>query len=120
MASFFTYSQAKYLLNVFENMIEVGMIDFKKIIKNRNLKRDFKLKYIDNYENNFLVYSLSPVKDWVLIMYIWRLLENVHSELKYLDNEIIEKFSILVSSIIDSTENMKEVYSLLTDKCFNK
>ena len=53
-------------------------------------------------------------------MYIVRLLEGVHSELKHLDHNIYQKYSEIVCEIIDSTENMKEVYLLLTDKCFNR
>ena len=47
-------------------------------------------------------------------------LEEVHLELKYSNHMLYDKYSNVVNSIIDATESMKEVYSLLTDKCFNK
>ena len=63
MTSFFTYSQAKYLYNIFEKLTDVGVVDITKVIKSKNVQDTSKHDYLDKFENNFLVYSLSPVKD---------------------------------------------------------
>ena len=120
MIPFFSYSQGKKLISVFEKLLDQGNMNgdhSSKVRKSENLENK---NWIDKLENNFLIYSTSPVKDWVLIMYVWKQLEEVHLDLAYLDHLIYEKYSKLVNKIIDATESMKDVYSLLTDKCFNK
>jgi len=44
----------------------------------------------------------------------------VQHETKYLNKDIIEKYSLIVTKILDSTERIKDIYLMLTEKCFNK
>ena len=58
MLKFFSYSQGKYTIQILEKLIEVGNLELSNIFQD-NLKKD----RFDKYQNNFIVYSLSPVKD---------------------------------------------------------
>jgi len=71
---------------------------------------------LDNFQNNFVVYSLNPVKDCVVIMYISRLLEDIHPDIKHINKGVIEKYSHLVNHIIDATQDVKEINLMLTQK----
>ena len=115
MLKFFSYSQGKYAIQIFEKLIEVGNIELLNIFQDNSKKDRF-----DKYQNNFIVYSLSPVKDWVLIMYLWYQFEQKNEQLKHLTKEIYVKYSEIVNEILDATEDMQLVYSMLTEKCFNK
>ena len=72
MLDFFSYSQGKYLIKIFNNLLEVGVINISEVMKNSHLKEGIKYRRLNNYENNMIVYSISPFKDWVMIAYIWK------------------------------------------------
>lgn len=58
MLKFFSYSQGKYTIQILEKLIEVGNLELSNIFQDNSKKERF-----DKYQNNFIVYSLSPVKD---------------------------------------------------------
>ena len=98
----------------------MGSLDMSKCLKNALKNKNMNQNYLDSFQNNSIVYSLNPVKDCVIIMYIWKLLENTHSDIKHINKGVIEKYSHLVNHIIDSTDDVKEVYLMLTQKWFNR
>ena len=121
MLNYFNFQQAKYFIDIAQRLISVGVKE-KATLTDVLRKRIVKTRHetVDNFQNNFLVYSLSPVKDAVLIMNIIVTLEQKHQEVKYIDKHIIESYSKLVNLILDNTEDIKEVYLMLTQKCLNK
>jgi len=120
MITFFSYSQGKRLISIFNKLIEIGKINTKVDINSGRYDHRVHSKFIDKLENNPFVYSISPIKDCIMVMYICRLLENSHPELEYLNKSTIQRYSKIVNRIIDNTESMKEIYNILTDKCFNE
>jgi hypothetical protein len=91
MMNYFTSTQAKYFLEIVTKLLKVGI----KQRPNKNSKEHFKTQQInslDNYQNNFLVYSLAPVKDIIMILLLIKMLEEIHKEIIHLDQEIIEDY----------------------------
>jgi len=63
MLDFFTYAQGKYLIKIFSNLLEMGTIKVTELMKNSSLKEEMKSRRLDHFENNMIVYSISPLKD---------------------------------------------------------
>ena len=63
MLDFFTYAQGKYLIKIFSNLLEMGTINVTELMKNSSLKEEMKSRRLDHFENNMIVYSISPFKD---------------------------------------------------------
>ncbi|CAI2386274.1 unnamed protein product [Moneuplotes crassus] len=119
MISYFSFQQGKYLLNIFETLIDVGEIDLSRILKAQGLKK-INHDCIDKYENNFIVYSSAPMKECAMIIYICKLLEGFYEQLKHPTLNVVEVYSNMVVKILDNTQALSQVYTMLTDKCFNR
>jgi len=62
MINFFSYSQGKYLLNILIKLADVGIIEESDSDGEVSPKINLTHKRFNNFENNFLVYSSSPLK----------------------------------------------------------
>ncbi|CAI2359412.1 unnamed protein product [Moneuplotes crassus] len=120
MIHFFSFAQSKYFISIMDGLIEVGKIDTSKLwvpMKDRHNSEEARF---DRFENNFATYSLSPVKDCILVMFICSKLGDIHNETRHINQDVIQKYSGLVNELLDGVEDMNKVYSILTCKCFNK
>ena len=63
MVPFFSYSQGKKLFSVFGKLVEQGTISQEGSLNIEKSEKLNSMKTIDKLENNFLIYSISPVKD---------------------------------------------------------
>jgi hypothetical protein len=91
MVNHFTYTQAKYFIEIVTKLLKVGIKQKPK----KSFKELFKMlqsNSLDNYQNNFLVYSLAPVKDIIMILLLIKKLEEIHKEIIYLDRDIIDDY----------------------------
>ena len=70
MINFFNYPQGKYLLSILLKLSDVGIMQESNLRKEMSPNNSSKFMRFDNLENNFLIYSASPVKQCVLIMNI--------------------------------------------------
>jgi hypothetical protein len=91
MVNHFTFTQAKYFIEIVTKLLKVGIKQKPK----KSFKELFKMlqsNSLDNYQNNFLVYSLAPVKDIIMILLLIKKLEEIHKEIIYLDRDIIDDY----------------------------
>ena len=70
MIKFFNYSQGKYLLKILSKLSDVGIMTELKRRNEASPNNTSNYVRLNNLENNFLIYSVSPVKQCVLIMNI--------------------------------------------------
>ena len=88
------------------------------MVQSRNSRKlnDGKL---DNFQKNFMVFSLNPIKECVMIVNIIMLLRYKFHEIKYITNYLIADYSTAVNLILNSTEDISLVDRMLTDELLN-
>ena len=66
------------------------------------------------------VFSNSPVKDAVFILYLIFKFSKKYRQLNLISQNLVEKYSKFVCNILDNTESVKEAHKILTQKTMNK
>ncbi|CAI2371659.1 unnamed protein product [Moneuplotes crassus] len=110
MLCFFNFAQAKKLIEIFNDFIDIG----------QNKEKNGSDRVCDEFQNNFLVYSQTPIKECVLIMFICYKLKSSYKELHKGYQELEDKYSQIVNLLLDATEDISQVELILTAKCFNR
>lgn len=120
MINYINYDQAKTFVTMWRQILKFGDIDDNYVmidlIKNRS-KNENKL---DNFHKNFAVFSLNPIKEWVMIINIIMILRYKFTEIKYISNDLVQLYSIAVNQILNATDDIRIVNTMLTDELLNK
>ena len=119
MINYVNYEQAKSFVSLCSQILKYGIIDDSFVMIQNMKSRTLNDSKLDNFHKNFTVFSLNPIKEWVMVLNILMLLRYKFTEIKYITNDLINLYSNTVDKILNSTEDIRQINRMLTEELLN-